>query len=268
MRRTCRFTAAVWPLLITILLLAPGCSSDRPLDPAAALPAADESSTTLLATPVVPVDTLTFVETFDDKSNVGDWSYFTTHDATIETDGGNPGWYLHDASVVSFAPHPGSGLGVTSVFAGNYREQRVLSVGIDLRSFDYDLDVSSRYLTLLVMNDGGTPDDAIDDRGAYFIGPVKVPSKYVEMKSDADKNVAGWVSYAFEIASQSNAYPAGWTAFSYATGASAKPRDSWRQLMESVSYIQFWYGDPTQYYLLDSYDLGLDNPRISREVAR
>ena len=119
------------------------------------------------------------------------------------------------------------------------------------------------------MNDNNTPYDFNDDWGAYIIGDVKVPSKYVPMKAvttTTTLNEPGWVSYDFAINAQSIGFPKGWKAWRNVTVEKGqKPGGSWSDLMDDVSYVRFYYGDPTTYYIIDDYDLGMDNPRISWE---
>lgn len=264
MMQAARTTTLVLLFMAAILLIGPGCSYDSALDPV------DQSSTDLAYADVpqaAVTEAGTFVETFDNFSNVGGWSWGTPHGPTFVEDGGNPGWHLRDSNVQSFAPHPETQLGVESIFTGNYKERNVVSVGIDLRSFMYYGDISSRYLTLFLMNDNGTPYDIADDWGAYIIGDVKVPSKWVPMKAvttTATLNEPGWVSYDFAVNSQSVGLPKGWKSWRNVTLDKGKPTGGkWADLMEDVSYVRFYYGDPTTYYLIDDYILGMDNPRIS-----
>ena len=257
MNPTSRRTIAVLLILGAILLVGPGCSHDSSMDPV--------GPTSNLAAKAVATETNTFVETFDGHKNVGGWSFHTTHRPVYDKEGGNTGGYLRDTLVLTFAPSPGTSIGDTSIFHGNYREKKITSLGIDLRSINYEYDITSRYLTLIVMNDNGTPEDLIDDWGAYIIGDVKLPSKYVAWLSTDEENEAGWVSYDFDIPSQQGQLPEGWNFFQVYVGSGQQAGGSWVELMQNVSYIQFYYGDPILYYILQGFDLGLDNPRISWE---
>ena len=268
MKRTLYLTVSLLLLAAAVTMFGPGCSDNSPVDPAVQNTVSDFDAATLSGAADKEVtEAGSFVETFDDYGNEGDWSYGTSTGFVIEQTGGNPDWYLHDTLVVSFAPHPETSLGTESIFTGNYKERNIVLLGIDLRSFDYDLDISSRYLTLFLMNDNGTPYDIADDWGAYIIGPDKVPSKYVPMLAAAETaNAPGWVSYDFEIPSQSRRLPEGWNSWRNSmTGGSKPTTGNWQTLMQDVSYVRFYYGDPESYYLLDTYELGMDNPRIAWE---
>jgi hypothetical protein len=260
--QTSRTTPLALLVAAAILLFGLGCSHNSPLSPTATSPV---SSQTYIVDPLEATEPGIFVETFDSRRNEGGWSFYTPDRPIIEEEGGNTGGYLHDDGVVSFAPHPGTALGVESIFTGNYRDRKVTSLGIDLRCIDYEYDITTRYLTLMLMNDNGTPLDPEDDWGAYIVGPTKLPSKYVAWLSSTITNEPGWVSYDFEIQSQTGSLPEGWVFFRNESGAATTPGGSWKQLMENVSYIQYYYGDPILYYILQSFDLGLDNPRITWE---
>ena len=257
--RRIRFSAHLSLIALSFLLAVIGCSSDQPLQPIAA-----EDVMLPLSKPVpTPGDTLSFVEPFETGQNEGDWSFYTIYGAVIEDTGGNPDEYVHDANISSFAPRGGSGYGDESMFTGGWKARNVISVGIDLRSIFYQWDVSSRYVALMIRNDAGTPDYLGDDWGAYFVGPDKVPSMYLEMKSAPEKNMPGWRSYDFEIDSQSSSLPKGWVLWRPQEKGSDRTNIGWSSLMADVSYIQFSWGDPSQIYILNDFDLGLDNPRIT-----
>jgi len=262
MRRASRTATMVLIVVSAILLVGLGCSENNSMDPV--------GPTSNLAAQAAVKEINTFVETFDGHKNVGGWSFHTTHRPVYEKEGGNTGGYLRDSLVITFAPSPGTEIGDTSIFHGNYREKKITSVGIDLRSKNYEYDITSRYLTLIVMNDNGTPEDVVDDWGAYIIGDVKLPSKYVAWMTSDGENEPGWVSYDFDIPSQEvplqdDRLPEGWNFIRWYVGNGEQPGGSWVALMQNVSYIEFYYGDPVLYYILQTFDLGLDNARISWE---
>ncbi|UCG61722.1 MAG: hypothetical protein JSV52_00075 [Candidatus Zixiibacteriota bacterium] len=263
MKQTVLWTVTVL-LIPIIMLIGSGCSDGGSVNPVNTDPAFEANQVEALSRPEEPT---TFVETFDSRRNVGGWSFFTTHRPTIESAGGNPGGYLHDDHVVTFAPKPGTALGEESIFTGDYRARKITSVGIDLRCIDYEWDITTRYLTLMLMNDNGTPFETEDDWGAYVFSDVHLPSKYVAWLTSTSEtdNEPGWVSYDFEIASQGSELPEGWSFIRLFQVGAEMPSGSWTRLMQNVSYVEFLFGDPLLYYILQSFDLGLDNPRISWE---
>lgn len=258
MKQTIQTTTMVLLFIAAILLIGSGCSHESSMAPI--------SGPTTVEMSARPTPPTAFVEDFESRRNVGGWSFYTTHKPTFEDEGGNTDGYLHDNHVSSFAPAAGTAVGVESIFTGDYREQKVTSLGIDLRCIDYEYDITSRYLTLILMNDNGTPEDVEDDWGAYIIGDTKLPSKYVAWLSSTIINQPGWVPYDFEINSQTTELPEGWTFFRVYQMGGEMPAGSWTRLMQNVSYVQFYFGDPELYYILQHFDLGMDNARISWEL--
>jgi hypothetical protein len=191
----------------------------------------------------------TFVETFTGGSNQGGWTYGLANEV-IETSGGNPGAYLHEPSVDTYAPQPHTALGVSSVFTGDYRAHRVESFGVDVIVFSAQF-FTSPPLTLMLANDNGTPNDTSDDCIVYLVGAtVASPG-------------AGWVSYEFPIPSQSTTLPPGWATYN----ACSTPDASWNNVITHVSYVRFLYGDPTFFYPIGPWNTGIDNPRITIELG-
>jgi hypothetical protein len=192
----------------------------------------------------------TFSESFTGGSNAAGWTYGPPNQV-IETSGGNPGAFLHEPAVDTFAPQPRSGDGVASMFTGDYRARRVLSVGVDLITFSTQF-AASRNLTLMLGNDNGTPGDPSDDCFVYWIGAELVPQPG-----------AGWKSFEFAVPSQSTVLPAGWST----SGTCAAPDAAWNHVITGVTNVRFFYGDPTFFYIFDIWNAGLDNPRITVELG-
>jgi len=198
----------------------------------------------LAAAPAVAAD---FTETFDGGSNVGGWT-FGTGNEVIEGSGGNPGAYLHDTFVDTFAPQPRTSQ--PSIFTGDLRQLGVTSIGIDLITHSVDFSAEGRPLTLMLVSDEGTPANFDDDWAAYIMGPSNVPLPG-----------EGWVSYSFDVPSQETALPAGWATIAF--GASSPPEPDWNLLITDVAEVRFFYGDPTMVFIFQGWNLGLDNPTIS-----
>jgi hypothetical protein len=193
----------------------------------------------------------TFTETFDNGSNVGGWHYSGPGE-TIETSGGNPGAYLHSPSLDTFAPQPRTS-GPDSVFTGDFQGRNVSVIGIDLITIAVDFSAAGRPLTLMLISDAGTPADPNDDWAAYLIGPQDVPVPG-----------EGWKSFSFPVPSQSPTLPAGWQTI--ALGPSSPPPD-WNDLITDVDEVRFFYGDPTNFFIFQMWDVGLDNVTITADVV-
>jgi len=194
-----------------------------------------------------------FVEGFGGGSNTGGWSWGTGNQSTTPVNG-NPGAFLQDLTLVTCCPTLSTAPGASSVFTGNYRTKNVSSVGIDLITLDADFSVGGRPLTVMLVNDNGTPSSGIDDYGAYFIGSVNVPDAGVPAFA------AGWTSFDFPIESQANTLPAGWVLY---RADGDPPTHDWREVVSDVDRLQYFYGDPTLIFLVFGWDVGADNARIA-----
>src|SRR5262245_15275129 len=98
-----------------------------------------------------------YTETFTNGTNAGAWTFGNPAD-TILSSGGNPGYYLRNSNLDTIAPQPRTGAGVTSAFTGDYRARRVATMEVDLRTFSTQFNFS-RELTLILVDDAGTPAD-------------------------------------------------------------------------------------------------------------
>jgi hypothetical protein len=189
----------------------------------------------------------TFTETFDGGSNVGGWSYFPQE--LIETDGGNPGSYLHAWGLDTYAPWPTASEEGT-IFSGDYRAMGVSSIGVDLTTIAVDFSADERNCTITLRDGNDTPFDYSDDWVAFKLGPfIPVPGQ-------------GWQSFDFDIPSQMDTWPEGWSSFVLGPNS---PEPDWAALMADVDELGFHYGDPTFFYIFQMWELGLDNPRITFE---
>jgi hypothetical protein len=193
----------------------------------------------------------TFTETFTGGSNTGGWLYGGPGE-TIEATGGNPGAYLHSPSLDTFAPQPRTS-GPDSVFTGDFRTRNITGIGIDLITIDVDFSAAGRPLTLMLVSDAGTPADPSDDWAVYLIGPANVPVPG-----------EGWVSFSFPVPSQSPSLPPGWQTI--ALGPNSPPPD-WNDVITDVDQVRFFYGDPTNFFIFQMWDVGLDNVSITGDVV-
>jgi hypothetical protein len=201
---------------------------------------------------------VTTVETFEGGLNEGGWTFGTGLEFFVE-DHGNPGRYLRDAGLVSFTPKASTAFGVQSAFTGDYRARHVESVGIDLAIASVNGNVSGRRLTLILLNDNGTPDNLLDDWGAFTVTDLPLPPTGV-IGLAGETDILQWASYDIPVASQSGALPAGW---SWIARNTLRHSGSWARLMRDVDHVGFIMGDPALIYPLFNWDAGMDNPRIT-----
>ena len=210
----------------------------------------------VLAWPALAVTTTTTItETFDTGTNEGAWT-FGTGNETLEPEGGNPGAYLRDRSLVSFTPRASTSFGVASAFTGDYSGRGVTSVGIDLAVPSASGNYTGRTLTLILLNDNGTPGDLTDDWGAYTVTSLALPPSGVIGFAD----ILQWRSYDIAVPASARTLPAGWK---WISRSMLRPNGSWSRLMRDVDHVGFQFGDPELLYPLFNWDVALDNPRIT-----
>jgi hypothetical protein len=198
----------------------------------------------------------TLVEGFGGGSNTGNWSWGTGNESFSPLNG-HPGAFLQDLTLVSCCPTLSTGFGTTSAFTGDYRTSGVVSVGTDLIVLSASLSVGVRPLSVILVNDNGTPFNLNDDFGAYFIGSLNIPDAGVPGLTPA-----GWTGFDFVIPSAALTLPAGWQTFD-ANGIGASDA-IWNSVIVDVDALQFFYGDPAETFLFLSWDMGMDNARITR----
>jgi hypothetical protein len=170
--------------------------------------------------------------------NIGGWTYGLP--IVIESAGGNPGSWLH-AAPDTFAPQLRTSV-VTPEFHGNWRAREVASIGVDL-------------LTVSTQFPAARPLSVILSSGScqiYFVGTSEVPQPGT-----------GWKSFDFAIDSQSTVMPPGWAILS---GPCTQPDTAWNGVMQNVTEVRFFYGDPTFFFIFDIWNVGADNPRIFNDV--
>lgn len=201
---------------------------------------------------------VTVVETFESGTNEGAWTFGTGNEYFVDADG-NPGRYLRDSSLVSFTPRASTSFGVESAFTGDYRARGVQSVGIDLAIASVSGTVSTRRLTLILLNDNGTPFDLADDWGAYTVTDLPLPPTGVIGLTTAPMDILQWVSYDIPVPSRSNSLPDGWV---WISRNFVRAGGGWSRLMREVDHVGFEFGDPAQLYPLFNWDVAMDNPRI------
>lgn len=194
--------------------------------------------------------TTTFTETFGNQGNEGQWSWNGGFPLALPK-GGNRGWFLQTRFNDTYAPQAATALGIDSEFTGDYRATRVVSVGADFETLRVDITADERPLSVLLISDPGTPDDPSDDCTAYFVGSKLAPTP-------AD----GWQSYAFDVPADATALPAGWGILEGCPEAT--PDAAWNRTIQDVDRLEFFYGDPTFFFIFQNFDTGLDNPTISR----
>lgn len=201
---------------------------------------------------------ITTTETFETGANKGKWTWGAGTDYFVEFNG-NPGRYLRESYLVTYTPRASTSFGVQSVFTGDYHTRNVASVGIDMAVASVSGSVTGRNVTLILLNDNGTPQDLQDDWGAFTVTNLPIPNTGVAGVT-GENDILQWVSYDIPVASQSPNLPDGW---SWISRNYLRRNGSWTRLMRDVDHVGFILADPVPRYPLLAWDVALDNPRIT-----
>jgi hypothetical protein len=177
-----------------------------------------------------------YVETFTGGVNLGGWTFGAN--SMVQATGGNPGNWVHTTNLDTFAPQLHT-TGTGGPFAGDWRALDIHSVGVDLitvsTQFAFD-----RECTLMLSNGPQT---------VYFLGTAD----HVPLAG------TGWKSFEFTFDPASTTMPAGW----FVLGAGA-PDATWNAVITNVKSVNFFYGDPTFFFIFDIWNVGADNVRVSQ----
>ncbi|MGD9693030.1 MAG: hypothetical protein AB7G17_09605 [Phycisphaerales bacterium] len=199
-----------------------------------ALPAESQPCTTVTAS-------------LDNGNNSTGWTFGGPSQSQPLT-GGNPGGYVRTDFLDTFAPQPHCANNAT-MFTGDYWSRSVSKIGVDLQTFRVDFGAGGRPLSVLLMCDNGTPADSSDDYAAYYIGIENVPIPG-----------EGWKRFEFAVPSRSASTPPGWDYIQFGPNAPSNP--DWQDVLRNVTQLRFFYGNPTFFFIFQTWDLGIDNPMI------
>jgi hypothetical protein len=202
-----------------------------------------------LCLPVVAIAD-TFVDDFEGGTNFGGWSY--NPGDVLESTGGNPGWWLHNDYIDSFAPIFVSDWNV-GFFTGDYRAMGVTQISFDARLLGYSVPIE---MSILLRDTNGTPGDVDDDDYAYFPGALIPPGD------------GTWVHYDFVIPSQDvSPVPAGWFGGWVGDFENFRPGVDWNDVVTSVDRVEIWFWHPAYFGIFAIWDAGLDNIAITSDAT-
>ena len=105
-------------------------------------------------------------------------------------------------------------------------------------------------MSLILVNDSGTPGDWSDDCGLYTIGPKMLPHPG-----------RTWKGFDFVVPSQLAVMPPQWSRFGDC--GSMTDDEVWNHVITDVDRVSFFAGDPSLFYIFQVWDVGIDNPRIT-----
>ena len=203
-----------------------------------------------LATPAFAGDTVSDFEGGTNPSGM-EYSGFTTD--VIEAAGGNPGGYLHTGSgwmgAWPILKIDGSS---SSAYVGNYVARDVNTISLDVLTNSAPGGTGNGLnMSVLLINDMGTPGDQSDDNKVYTVG------------SNIPLVGAGWGNVSFAIPSGDATTPAGWVAssgFSFGNGFTAGV--TFADVMSNITNVEIHWQDPSFFGGFNSFDVGVDNVTI------
>lgn len=189
-------------------------------------------------------------DTFDPGSNTGGWTYGGPF-GSVQPTGGNPGAYWNEPDIDTFAPRLRT-TNLTSAFTGDYRTRQVSRLGVDLALFHVDFSAGGRPLSLILRSDNETPGNPDDDWGAFTMHAQNIPLVG-----------QGWQHYDFSVPSAATSIPAGWTFIEFGPGANL----NWNSLITGVAGVEFFYGNPENFFIFQMWHVGADNVTIETVPA-
>ena len=194
----------------------------------------------------------TFTDTFEGQVNSAGWSWNVTTPDTYPPTGGNPGMWLQNTLVSSFAPRLTTQAGTDCAFHGDYVAMGVTRISIDART-DFASLNSQRDFSLVLRDTHGTPNDFDDDDYVYFVGPlIPQPGQ-------------GWRHYDFNIPSDYTGpgLPAGWTGGYSGDLENLRPGVTFADVLRGVDSVEFWWIHPAFFAFFQEWSVGADNIAIT-----
>jgi hypothetical protein len=181
-------------------------------------------------------------EGFEGGQNEGAWTWNAACE-NIAGSGGNPSAFLTQQCLDTYAcqPHttdPGS------LFCGDWRAAGISSFSVDLITHSTQFNFQ-RELHLILKS-----------------GPLSITLGHGD-PDGIPQVIEGWKTLSFEVDPSSPVLPPDWSIL---TGAGSS--DSiWNTVIQNVTEVRLFYGDPQGFFIFDQWYTGMDNPRIAAAVG-
>jgi hypothetical protein len=200
----------------------------------------------------------TFVETYDDGTDVGLWHCSVNVPRIIEASGGNPGAYLQQGGFSSHVPtwasisprfQPGVNdtYKIDSIYTGDWTTLGVTSIIVDLNIIQVATWGTDRAVTLELLQ--------MDDTGFN----VNYDATYT--LPDLPEPPVGWQTYAFPVDANSPTIPDGWV-FTHGDGTPGTDAE-WSPFLHRIDLTSIGFYKPGFAYPgLGTWILGIDNIEI------
>lgn len=194
---------------------------------------------------------VSYTETFNDKQNSYGWS-FGRPELFGERDEPEQGSYLYTDDLIDFSPLVNVKSSPNSPFTGNFKQKKVTRISVDLNVLASESPLIERPFALELVSDNGTPSNPNDDWAVYTLASELIPQAG-----------SGWKTFLFDIDSQAPSLPENWGYVTYGSQSPVAP--NWGKLLTNVSEIGFRVGDPSLFYFLMGWQVGIDNVSIESE---
>jgi hypothetical protein len=203
-------------------------------------------------------ETSTFIETYDDGTDVGLWHCSVGVPRIIEASGGNPGAYLQQggfstsiptwASISTrFQPGVPDPYKIDSIYTGDWTSLGVASIAVDLNVIQVATWATDRAVTLELLQ--------MDDTGFN----VNYDATYT--LPDLPDPPVGWQTYSFPVDANSPTIPEGWV-FTRGDGTPGTDAE-WFPFLHRIDLTSIGFYKPGfAYPSLGTWILGIDNIEI------
>lgn len=230
---------------------------------ASLLPVVRPSSSTLAAPRAVSGATNSFIETYDDGTDVGLWHCSVTAMRILEPSGGNPGAYIQQggfstavpiwASVSTrFQPGVSDPYKVDSIYTGDWATLGVTTLTVALNIIQVATWATDRATTLELLQ--------MDDTGfnVNFDATYTLP--------DLPDPPVGWQTYSFPVNANSPTIPDGWVC-THGDGTPCADSE-WSQFLHRVDLTSVGFYKPGFVYPnLGTWVLGIDNVELDFQAG-
>ena len=205
----------------------------------------------------------TFIETYDDGTDVGLWHCSTGVARIPETSGGNPGAYIQQggfstsiptwASISTrFQPGVPDLYKIDSIYTGDFTTLGVTSLAVDLNIIQVATWATDRAVTLELLQ--------MDDTGFT----VTYDATYT--LPDLPEPPVGWQTYLFPVDANSSTIPPGWV-FTRGDGTPGTDAE-WSPFLHRVDLTSIGFYKPGfAYPSLGTWILGIDNVEIDFQAG-
>jgi hypothetical protein len=209
-------------------------------------------------TPRIFGQTNSFVETYDDGTDVGLWHCSVGVPRTIEISGGNPGAYLQQGGFSSsiptwasistrFQPGVNDPYKIDSIYTGDWTSLGVTHITADLNVIQVATWATDRAVTLELLQ--------MDETGFN----VNYDATYT--LPDLPEPPIGWQTYSFPVDANSPTIPQGWV-FTRGDGTPGTDAE-WSPFLHRIDLTSIGFYKPGfAYPSLGTWILGIDNIEV------